>query len=279
MTPGGQLNWLTLMWLHPDVETPAEVALGQDGFVYVFGRSCISPTSSELAPFCSDSTGDAYTVHKVGSNGQAIWYRLYTLPAGAQAKAPALVAGNGDVYLTGRVDLGPYGKHYLTVKYNYNGTLAWARYYSGALDPGATAIARDGSGNVYVTGKGTGPGSRGSTVAGFRTIRYSPSGVLQAEAFLPTPDAPVGVWATAYSPYICNYLYVSGGRWLVRYNLNPVCHASSPAPLFKAGETEGEASAEEPAVEWVEGMLEEETTGPLGPVETAEPVRDRSAGR
>ena len=89
------------------------------------------------------------------------------------------VDGAGNVYVTGQV--GPGYPDYGTIKYNSAGQRQWVARYNGP--PGnapdiATAIALDGSGNVYVTGSS----SRTNLVFGdfgYATIKYNSIGQEQ----------------------------------------------------------------------------------------------------
>ena len=66
------------------------------------------------------------------------------------------------------------GYDYATIKYTSAGDSLWVRWYDGpgnSLD-GATALAVDGSGNVYVTGYSYGPG----TDYDYATIKYTSAG-------------------------------------------------------------------------------------------------------
>ena len=86
------------------------------------------------------------------------------------------VDGSGNVYVTGQV--GPGYPDYGTIKYNSAGQQQWVALYNGPPGNGpdvATAIALDGSGNVYVTGSS----SRTNFIFsdfGYATIKYNSMG-------------------------------------------------------------------------------------------------------
>ncbi|MGB8658078.1 MAG: SBBP repeat-containing protein [Candidatus Zixiibacteriota bacterium] len=103
------------------------------------------------------------------------WVRRYNGPGNSSDGASAIaVDGSGNVYVTG----GSYGsgtdKDYATIKYYPNGDTAWVRRYNGPgnSSDGASAMAVDGSGNVYVTGFSYGDGAG----ADYATIKYLPNG-------------------------------------------------------------------------------------------------------
>ena len=84
---------------------------------------------------------------------------------------------SGNVYVTG----GSYGNDgntdYATIRYYPNGATAWVRRYNGPRSSGdaASAMAVDGSGNVYVTGNSTNNDSVFSR-EDYATIKYDAGG-------------------------------------------------------------------------------------------------------
>ena len=89
--------------------------------------------------------------HPGNNNG----FARYDGPAISTDQATAIaVDGSGSVYVTGR----SYGSgpdyDYATIKYDSSGQQQWVARYDGPdSNDEATAIAVDGSGNVYVTGR------------------------------------------------------------------------------------------------------------------------------
>jgi hypothetical protein len=84
------------------------------------------------------------------------------------------VDGQGNVYVTGNSRGSGNGCNYATIKYSPDGKLLWGRRYNG---PGngsdyASAMAVDGQGNIYVTGRSDVPGAGTYCL----TIKYSPDG-------------------------------------------------------------------------------------------------------
>jgi uncharacterized delta-60 repeat protein len=117
--------------------------------VYVTGRCGVSGTLWSALDFATI---------KYNANGKQLWVKRYNGPANGLDEALAIaIDGAGNVYVTGHSEgAGEYPESYdyATIKYNTSGKQLWAKRYNG---PGnytdeATAIAVDGSGNVYVTG-------------------------------------------------------------------------------------------------------------------------------
>ena len=85
------------------------------------------------------------------------WVARYQGPAGgAEWVYDIAVDGSGNVYVTGKsFSDTPYDYSYATVKYDSEGNQRWVARYDGpgGDDDVAQAIAVDGYGNVYITGK------------------------------------------------------------------------------------------------------------------------------
>ncbi|MGB8657912.1 MAG: SBBP repeat-containing protein [Candidatus Zixiibacteriota bacterium] len=134
------------------------IAVDGSGNVYVTGNSYGSGTDLD------------YATIKYLANGDTAWVRRYNGPGNVGDVAYAIaVDGSGNVYVTGS-SIGS-GTDYATIKYYPNGETAWVRRYNG---PGnytdeASAIAVDGSRNVYVTGTSYGSG----TYSDYGTIKYT----------------------------------------------------------------------------------------------------------
>jgi hypothetical protein len=106
------------------------------------------------------------------------WVRIYNGPWGAPDEPRAMVVdSSGNVYVTGISNHNPnppYNWDVATIKYSPNGDTAWARFYGGSSEneDGPSAIAVDGSGNIYVTGWSVDSGP----TYNFLTIKYYPNG-------------------------------------------------------------------------------------------------------
>jgi hypothetical protein len=139
------------------------ITIDGSGNVYVTGSSICSGTQFD------------YATIKYKPNGDTAWVGRYNGPENGLDYAYAIaVDASGNVYVTGSsCDSVIYGD-FATIKYKPNGDTAWVRRYNG---PGndendAYAIAVDGSGNVYVTGRSIGNG----TSFDYATIKYYPNG-------------------------------------------------------------------------------------------------------
>lgn len=94
----------------------------------------------------------------------------------AIANIPSAIDASNNVYVTGYTFTGTL-YDYTTLKYDQLGNLLWTAHYNGPAngDDFASAIALDGSGNVYVTGKSSGIG----TGFDYATVKYNSAGVQQ----------------------------------------------------------------------------------------------------
>ena len=145
-----------------DEDIATAVAVDTGGNVYVTGESVGVGTSFDMV-----------TV-KYDADGNELWVAKYNGPANSADTATALaVDAEGNVYVTGMsVGIGT-SSDFITIKYDTNGKQLWAarRNSYGDFD-GASALALDKQGNVYVTGRSVGI----DTESDYLTIKYSPDG-------------------------------------------------------------------------------------------------------
>jgi uncharacterized delta-60 repeat protein len=142
------------------------IAVDGSGNVYVTGFS-----------FDANSDYDYATI-KYNSAGQRQWVARYDGTGSYIDKAAAIaVDGSGHVYVTGASTSGTGSFDYATIKYSSAGQQQWVAPYDGPADADdvPTAIALDGSGNVYVTGSSY----DSSTAQDYATIKYNSAGQAQ----------------------------------------------------------------------------------------------------
>ncbi|MGC9111184.1 MAG: SBBP repeat-containing protein [candidate division WOR-3 bacterium] len=145
-----------------NIDEAIAIAVDGTGNVYVTGWSIGSGTDYDYATIKYNSAGDTVWVRRYNGPGN------YNYDDWAYAIA---VDGTGNVYVTGTSwGSGTY-RDYATIKYNSAGEPVWVRRYNGPgyQSDGASAIAVDGTGNVYVTGASIGSG----TDYDYATIKYS----------------------------------------------------------------------------------------------------------
>ena len=113
---------------------------------------------------------------KYSPNGASLWVRRYDGPGNGSDQADALVLdSDGNLYVTGWSVVNGGGADYNTIKYAANGDTFWVRRYTGPgnfHEDGASALAVDASGNVYVTGRSVGS----DTSFDYATIKYNSFG-------------------------------------------------------------------------------------------------------
>jgi hypothetical protein len=164
----GEEQWVA-RYNGPDAffDEATAIVVDSAGNVYVTGSS-----------YDSDSTSDYATI-KYDSVGQEQWVSRYDAP-GQSSDDPSAIAldASGAVYVTGASSHAEgAAPDYATVKYGADGQQQWVVRYAGPgdSDDNATAIAIDGSANVYVTG-----GSVGATSGyDYATIKYDATGQEQ----------------------------------------------------------------------------------------------------
>ena len=95
------------------------------------------------------------TIPAFSQSVDTAWVRRYNGPLNYDEASAMAVDGSGNVYVTGISRGDGTSEDYATIKYYPDGDTAWVRRYNGPsnLDDWASAIAVDGSGNIYVTGQ------------------------------------------------------------------------------------------------------------------------------
>jgi hypothetical protein len=210
-------------------DNASSMAVDHSGNVYVTGTSVGS------------GSGYDYATVKYNTDGAEQWVARYRGPADTADWAHSIaVDGSGNVYVTGTGMGIVTGWDYVTIKYNSSGGEEWVARYnsSGNYADYASAIAVDGSGNVYVTGYSK-SGSGGTSSADYTTIKYSSAGAEEWVALYDGPghgndwaksitvDNSGNVYVTGYSDGgittlfdIATVKYNSAGtqQWAKRYN-------------------------------------------------------------
>ena len=150
----------------PGVDISRAIAVDGSGNVYVTGLSWGSGSAYD------------YATIKYNSLGETLWVRRYNGPGNGWDLATAIgIDDSGNVCVTGMSIGANNSNEYATIKYNASGDTLWVRRYSygAGYYAEANAIALDDSGNVYVTGQSSAPG----TFGGYATVKYNAAGVQQ----------------------------------------------------------------------------------------------------
>ena len=154
------------------LDSPEDIGFDNLGNVYVTGVSE------------GVGTNDDFATVKYNSSGVQQWVARYNGPGNNKDEPNALVIdGAGNVYVTGRSYGSGSNYDYATIKYNSNGDSVWVNRYNGSGNgsDGASSIAIDKDGNVYVTGN---TDVSGTNNYDFATIKYNSNGTQ--------------LWATTY---------------------------------------------------------------------------------
>jgi hypothetical protein len=177
------------------------IAVDGSNNVYVTGYSWGSGTFYDIATI------------KYYPNGNIAWVRRYNGPDNGYDVAQAIaVDASNNVYVTGYSWGSGTRDDYTTIKYYPNGDTAWVRRYNGPgnYDDYPSAIAVDGSNNVYVTGETRSSG----TSSDYATIKYYPNGdtawVRSYNGTGDTMDVANSIALDSYgNVYVSGYSYAS----------------------------------------------------------------------
>jgi hypothetical protein len=168
-----------------------------------------------------------YVTIKYSGAGVLLWIN----PCDLYETTAIAVDGSGNVFVTGSLisdRLPDRDGDYATIKYSNAGVPLWTNLYNNSLRngaDGATAIAVDSSGNVFVTGESQGTDNN----AQYATIKYSNAGVPlwtnRFNAYIPRAlavDSSGNVFVTgnSYSPGSVTVAYSKAGAplWTNRFN-------------------------------------------------------------
>ena len=134
------------LWTNHFAGGARAIAADSSGNVFVTGYSS------------GGASGDDYATIKYSGAGVPLWTNRYNDQWNLDDWATAVtVDGSGNVFVTGasaNINFHPYIYDYATIKYSGAGVALWTNRYNGPgnRDDLASALAVDGSGNVFVTG-------------------------------------------------------------------------------------------------------------------------------
>jgi len=165
--PNGDTAWVR-RYNGPGNSGDYAFAIAVDGS----GNVCVTGGS------VGSGTGWDYATIKYDPNGSEVWLKRYNGLGNSLDRACDIAVDNsGNVYVTGVSEGSGTGNDYVTIKYDPNGNELWVKRYNGpgnAIDE-PWAMAVDGSGNVYVTGKHAAVGSY-PDYFDYATIKYYANG-------------------------------------------------------------------------------------------------------
>ncbi|MEI6948751.1 SBBP repeat-containing protein [Paraflavisolibacter sp. H34] len=174
----------------------AALAVDPSGNVLVTGFGFVVPSNRR-----------DYVTIKYSTDGSQKWVKTYNGPGSVDDRPAALATDkDGNVYVTGE-SFGSGDYDFATIKYDKDGNRKWVVRYNGPASSSdmARALAVDGAGNVYVTGR-----SRSASLTeDFATVKYDKNGVQLWAARYPNPAAGFGE-AKAIAVDASGNVYVSG---------------------------------------------------------------------
>ena len=151
------------------------------------------------------ASGFAFVTIKYSWNGAMQWRAVGERGGlGSSYGLDLAVDGPGNAYVVGTSDNG-FGYDYLTIKYDPTGVEQWRAYVASAIDfyAAPTAVAVDGSGNVYVTGA-----IRDAEGLSYVTVKYDPDGAELWRTFSDNPARSEYAVSLALGPG--NSVYLAG---------------------------------------------------------------------
>ncbi len=162
-TSSGDTVWMKRYDVDNDQDEAHAIAVDDSGNCYVTGETKNANNDFD------------YTTIKYKPLGDTAWIRKYDGPDNDDDLAYSVaVDESGNVYVTGWSKGTGAHYDYATIKYTPTGDTSWTRRYEGSVgsENQASAVAVDGNGNVFITGRSEGSGSEFD----YATIKYTSSG-------------------------------------------------------------------------------------------------------
>ncbi|HZH32581.1 MAG TPA: carboxypeptidase regulatory-like domain-containing protein [Pyrinomonadaceae bacterium] len=197
-----------LINLNVNAQAPAPIAVAGTAWSVVYNGPSSNP---DYEPHMAiDELGNTYlagtstgigtqydiTTIKYDARGRQLWVAQYVGRFNDAAQAVGVDA-QGNVYVTGETWRGlnfdgGTEMDYVTLKYDPNGNLLWARYYTGTMTRSSndhpSAMAVDAAGNVVVTGLSFRSAPSGFLLGLAATIKYDTNGNVLWERTFDSPE-------------------------------------------------------------------------------------------
>jgi hypothetical protein len=209
----GVQQWATISGNAGKIDSPVAIAVDANGNVYVTGNS-VDNTWTQ-----GHESQDMFTL-KYNALGVEQWRRVENIPGSYSTNVHDRV-GDLAVDAAGNVYLGGYtstdhvtGYDLFAIKYSTSGVREWLSRYTTYDSDEGMFISLDGSGNVYVAGKG------GYSITDFLIVKFNASGMQQ--------------WATLYTGSSNVKLITdmetdaSGNVYLTGYSAGPAATSTNP---------------------------------------------------
>ena len=165
--PSGRVEWVATHDPRPGYNEGAHlITRDSQGDLYVAGTSCRSNACD-------------YKMLKYDKQGKLQWSAIYDGPARGYDVVKALALDpDGNPCLAGASEGIGTGLDYATIKYDkQDGSELWVARFHGRIDgDGATALAVDSTGNIYVTGHGDQLCNPRCADGNYVTVKYDPYG-------------------------------------------------------------------------------------------------------
>jgi len=237
------------MWTKRITGADTSVDVAMDAAIRPTGSVCVTGQTGRY-PNCNILTV------QLDPNGNEVWRATFDGVKHAGDLGTAIATDTtANVFVAGCAQNSTMD--FVTMKYYWDGTRAWAKIYDGGGTDKPTGIALGPDGSVYVTGSSGGD---------YVTVKYSPSGVQQwvatyngpyngpDEALALAVDGSGNAYVTGSSrtgsepgntSHIATVKYDSAGaqKWVSRYERRgswPAALALGPTAFYVTGKTSGD---------------------------------------